>query len=70
MAALSADKRVSQYEFPLYGNPEYILSGNQTDSSELIRAYLNLYHTTQPDGKTMNCFQIKSLLYKGRESNG
>ena len=48
---LLSDENTVTYEFILYGNPEYILSGNQTDGSESIRVYLNLHYKTQPNGQ-------------------
>lgn len=40
----SLDEEITTYEFTLYGNPEYVLSGNQTDGSESIKVYLNINH--------------------------
>ena len=47
----SLDEEITTYEFTLYGNPEYVLSGNQTDGSESIKVYLNIHYKTQPNGK-------------------
>lgn len=56
---LLSDENTVTYEFILYGNPEYILSGNQTDGSESIRVYLNLHYKTQPNGQNSEYLLIK-----------